>query len=332
MNYYPFHVGDYWSHTTFLTPMQDLAYRRLLDLYYTREQALPSDPLRCARLANLSAYLEDVQVVLEEFFVLEEDGYRNKRCDEILEKFISQREKAQRAGIESGKARRAMAERREEGRRAGVEPSMNPATTTDQPSVNECSADIERPLNERSTNVEPTNNQEPITNNQRKPLTPLAPSAFTHSPPKAAEAVDKVVLVVENPDPPESAGGTSPPDTGQAGKEPVIAIPLNNGKEFGIDQAQIEAWQCSYPAVDVPQQLRNMREWCLSNPTKRKTPRGVRTFITGWLAREQDRSRAGASVPRHFASMPRKPPREAFTKPGYSYGGSGKIAELEVEA
>lgn len=325
MNYYPFHVGDYWSHTTFLTPMQDLAYRRLLDLYYMREQALPPDPLRCARLANLSAYLEDVQVVLEEFFVLEEDGYHNKRCDEILEKFISQREKAQRAGIESGKARRAMAERREDGRRAGVEPAMNPATTTDQPPVNKRSTGIERPLNECSTNVEPTNNQEPITNNQRKPLTPLAPSAFAHSPPKAAEAVD-------NQAPPESAGGTSPPDAGQTGKDPVIAMPLHNGQTFGVAQAQVDEWQRTYPAVDVLQQLRHMREWCLSNPTKRKTPRGVRTFITGWLGREQDRGGAGASTPRHVASMPRKPPREEFTKPGYSYGRGGRIAELEVES
>ncbi|MDO4684001.1 MAG: DUF1376 domain-containing protein [Lautropia sp.] len=186
MNYYPFHVGDYWSHTTFLTPMQDLAYRRLLDLYYTREQPLPPDPLRCARIANLSAHLDDVQAVLEEFFVLEEDGYRNKRCDEILEKFISQREKAQRAGIESGKARRALAERREEGRRAVAEPAMNPATTTDQPSVNECSTGIERPLNGCSTNVEPTNNQKPITK-IKTPLTPLvetvAPEGFGSDPP-----------------------------------------------------------------------------------------------------------------------------------------------------
>ena len=32
MNYYPFHIGDYKDHTAYLTPMQDIAYRSLLDL------------------------------------------------------------------------------------------------------------------------------------------------------------------------------------------------------------------------------------------------------------------------------------------------------------
>ena len=40
MNYYPFHIGDYASHTRHLTLMEDLAYRRLLDLYYLHERPL----------------------------------------------------------------------------------------------------------------------------------------------------------------------------------------------------------------------------------------------------------------------------------------------------
>ncbi|NDC25981.1 MAG: DUF1376 domain-containing protein, partial [Proteobacteria bacterium] len=34
MHYYPFHVGDYQAHTAHLTNTEDLAYRRMLDLYY----------------------------------------------------------------------------------------------------------------------------------------------------------------------------------------------------------------------------------------------------------------------------------------------------------
>ena len=37
MNYFPFNVGDYSVHTAHLEPMEDLAYRRLLDQYYLRE-------------------------------------------------------------------------------------------------------------------------------------------------------------------------------------------------------------------------------------------------------------------------------------------------------
>lgn len=204
MNYYPFHIGDYRSHTAHLTLLQDLAYRRLLELYYLHERALPPDPALCARRIGMSMHLEDVQVVLEDFFVLDEEGYRNKRCDEILAKFISQREKAQKAGIESGRVRRAWAERRENNRRAGVGPESNEAPTDGQRPldalsteaerpVNELPADVqhpldehstvnERPLNARSATVEATNNQKPITKTF-SPLTPLAGGDGGHAPP-----------------------------------------------------------------------------------------------------------------------------------------------------
>ena len=41
--------------------------------------------------------------------------------------------------------------------------------------------------------------------------------------------------------------------------------------------------------VDIMQELRNMKGWCNSNPTKRKTKRGILRFINGWLSREQDK-------------------------------------------
>lgn len=70
---------------------------------------------------------------------------------------------------------------------------------------------------------------------------------------------------------------------------PVITLPLNDGSEYPITEFDVEGWNASYPAVDVMQQLRNMREWLLSNPTRKKTKTGIRRFITTWLAREQDR-------------------------------------------
>ena len=32
-----------------------------------------------------------------------------------------------------------------------------------------------------------------------------------------------------------------------------------------------------------------MRGWCLANPARRKTRRGVRAFINEWLSRAQDK-------------------------------------------
>ena len=43
-----------------------------------------------------------------------------------------------------------------------------------------------------------------------------------------------------------------------------------------------------YPGVDVKKAFREMRSWSNSNPEKRKTRKGVKRFVNGWLSREQD--------------------------------------------
>ena len=70
---------------------------------------------------------------------------------------------------------------------------------------------------------------------------------------------------------------------------PLISLPLNNGTEWPVTTGMVAEWSSLYPAVDVLQELRKMRGWLLANPKNRKTPRGVRSFITTWLSKEQDR-------------------------------------------
>jgi hypothetical protein len=55
-------------------------------------------------------------------------------------------------------------------------------------------------------------------------------------------------------------------------------------------QDDVDEWMNLYPAVDVVQELRSMRGWCLSNPSKRKTKRGIKAFINRWLGRRQDQA------------------------------------------
>lgn len=71
--------------------------------------------------------------------------------------------------------------------------------------------------------------------------------------------------------------------------EPIITLPLNTGEEFPIYQTDLDEFFVLYPAVDILQAMRGMRGWCITNPTKRKTKRGIRRFINSWLAREQDK-------------------------------------------
>lgn len=80
---------------------------------------------------------------------------------------------------------------------------------------------------------------------------------------------------------------------------PVIALPLNDGTVYTVFEEQSQEWAGLYPAVDVIQQLRNMKGWLDSNPARRKTRRGILRFITGWLSREQNQGgrRSAGEVP-----------------------------------
>lgn len=75
----------------------------------------------------------------------------------------------------------------------------------------------------------------------------------------------------------------------KAESPPVISLLLNDKSEYGVFQSDIDEWSSLYPAVNVLQELREMKGWCIANPTKRKTKKGINRFITSWLAREQDK-------------------------------------------
>lgn len=70
----------------------------------------------------------------------------------------------------------------------------------------------------------------------------------------------------------------------------VIKFPLNDGSEYGITAKYLAELQALYPAVDVPQQLRNMLGWLKAKPDRRKTGRGINAFINRWLSKAQDES------------------------------------------
>lgn len=76
----------------------------------------------------------------------------------------------------------------------------------------------------------------------------------------------------------------------------VFTLPLNKG-EYGVTEAQVQKYKELYPAVDVEQELRNMIGWLDSNPAKRKTAAGIKSFITRWLNKRQDSG--GTSKPRN---------------------------------
>lgn len=94
------------------------------------------------------------------------------------------------------------------------------------------------------------------------------------------------------------------------GSEPVVSLPsviaipiVSDDNGHPVTAADVSEWQDSFPSVDVLQALRNIRQWNLANPTKRKTSRGVRAHIVSWLTREQDKGRSAPQASRPAGTL-----------------------------
>ena len=146
MHLFMFHLGDYYAHTAHLSPMEDLAYRRIIDLYYLHETPPTGTPDQVARQIRMRDQAKAVAQVLHEFFT-EEVGdpvdnsmqvWRHKRCDKEIERY-----QAVKDGGRKGAAMRWA--------KGGDSPPIPPLSPPYVP---------------------PNANQEPITKNQIKDVTP----------------------------------------------------------------------------------------------------------------------------------------------------------------
>lgn len=153
MNHYPFHIGDFNMTARHLTRVERSLYRECLDMYYRDERPLPAldfDKLARKLLAVTDEEKTALQAVLDEFFFVDGDGYRNNRCDAVISAYHYNQEKQSLAG-------KASAEKR---RQANAQQPINASSTPVQPAFNQPKPE--------------TKNQEPITNNQVKTKTPPA--------------------------------------------------------------------------------------------------------------------------------------------------------------
>lgn len=119
-------------------------------------------------------------------------------------------------------------------------------------------------LNQVTTNVQPSDNQ----------------CASDGSRSIGKDSIDKESIVEDSIDICSELENSEPP---------VITLILNDKTEYGVMQKDIDTYKDLYPAVDVMQELKKMKGWCISNETKRKTRKGIKRFINSWLSTEQDR-------------------------------------------
>lgn len=104
MIWYKFHLGDYITHTTHLSDAEDLAYRRLLDLYYMSEKPIPLNTESVSRKIRID--LDITESVLGEFFDKTENGYFNYRCDAEIARYNKQVENNRSLGKRGGRPKK----------------------------------------------------------------------------------------------------------------------------------------------------------------------------------------------------------------------------------
>lgn len=77
-----------------------------------------------------------------------------------------------------------------------------------------------------------------------------------------------------------------------------MEILLKDGTTFELSAEDYIYFQNHYPDVDIDKELREMEAWTFSNPQKRKTRRGAKTFINAWLCRANKRKPLQATTGR----------------------------------
>jgi len=101
MHYYQFNIGDYRAATAHLSNQEDLAYRRLLDMYYDTEKQIPLETEWVAKRLRLDAKV--VKAVLQDMFKLTETGWHHGRCETVIEQYHAMAEKNRANGRLGGR-------------------------------------------------------------------------------------------------------------------------------------------------------------------------------------------------------------------------------------
>lgn len=200
MNYYPHHIGDYLKDTAHLTMIEDGAYRRLIDLYYLHEQALPCEKRQVYRLARAATPAERkaIDTILDEYFSHGEDGWMHRRCEEELS-----RSRGKTEGGDTKRENEKERQRRHRQRRAdlfealrghGITPAWDTATAALQEELsrvesNAGHAPVTPPVTRDATAIHKpiTNNQEPIGGNLSSPTPETRDRSESDSPPSQGD-------------------------------------------------------------------------------------------------------------------------------------------------
>jgi len=98
VNSYEFHIGDYYRRTSHLSQVEHYIYRRLIDQYFLTELPITTEIRSISRTLQLTAdQIETLEMILDEFFELEDDGWHHSHIKQELERIYGKSEQARDA-------------------------------------------------------------------------------------------------------------------------------------------------------------------------------------------------------------------------------------------
>jgi uncharacterized protein YdaU (DUF1376 family) len=105
---YLHHISDFMVDTAHLTPLEECFYRRAIDFYYLNEKPLPKETQSVfRRLRAITQEERDAVInVLNDFFVEQDDGFHNKRCDAEIAEYHQNANKNRENGKKGGRPRK----------------------------------------------------------------------------------------------------------------------------------------------------------------------------------------------------------------------------------
>lgn len=161
--------------TAHLTPLEECFYRRAIDFYYLNEKPLPKETQSVfRRLRAITQEERDAVInVLNDFFVEQDDGFHNKRCDSEIAEYHQNANK-----------------NRENGKKGG-RPSKNKPSGNQNERVSDNS---ENPPETQSVNLgsesetQKNLNRKPITDNRKPNINTHTQSASENQKPQNEES------------------------------------------------------------------------------------------------------------------------------------------------
>lgn len=182
MHFYRFHIGDYKSATAHLSNEEDLAYRRLLDMYYDTEKPIPRETDWVARRIRVGS--EVVATVLQDMFVETENGWIHDRCDEEIREYHRMADRARANGKAGGRPKNPVGSQ--------SEPSGK-LTNNHKPVTNNHIKRISAPVCPEGISLQVWNDYLAVRKAKRSPLTATALTAIEKEAGKAGWSLEKAL-------------------------------------------------------------------------------------------------------------------------------------------